>query len=81
MRHLAGFERKIVCIMHASMQFVAHHETPHQVIAQNEIITINHDSSKLITQESSAITIYSTIQNRRNNQQSQEWHVLPKLAG
>ena len=68
----ASFDRQIACMVHTFMQFVAHHETLHQVIAQNETITSNHDSSKLITKESSAITIYSTIPNRWNNQQSQE---------
>lgn len=43
-----------------------------KIIAQNETIKSNHDSSKLITRESDAITIYSTIPNRWNNQQSQE---------
>ena len=46
---LAGFERQIMCIVHESMQFVAHHETLHHHIAQNETITINHESSKVIT--------------------------------
>ncbi|WWD15365.1 hypothetical protein CPL00379_CDS0052 [Klebsiella phage StarXobjector] len=59
-------------MVHTFMQFVAHHETLHQVIAQNETIKSNHDSSKLITRESSAITDYSTIPNRWNNQQPQE---------
>ncbi|QZE50595.1 hypothetical protein [Klebsiella phage vB_KpnS-VAC5] len=44
----------------------------HHPIAQNETIKSNHDSSKLITRESGAITIYSTIPNQWNNQQSQE---------
>ena len=43
-----------------------------KIVAQNETIKSNHDSSKLITRESSAITIYSTIPNRWNNRQSQE---------
>ncbi|WPF70002.1 hypothetical protein Kp109_62 [Klebsiella phage Kp109] len=61
-----------MCIVHASMQFVAHHETLHHPIAQNETITINHESSKVITRESDAITAYSTIPNRWNNRQSEE---------
>ncbi|ASV44994.1 hypothetical protein MezzoGao_48 [Klebsiella phage MezzoGao] len=68
----ARFDRQIACIVHTFMQFVANPETLPQVIAQNETIKSNHDSSKLITRESSAITIYSTIPNRWNNQQSQE---------
>lgn len=59
-------------MVHTFMQFVANPETLHHHVAQNETIKSNHDSSKLITQESNAITTYSTIPNRWNNQQSQE---------
>nr|DAN85035.1 MAG TPA: hypothetical protein [Caudoviricetes sp.] len=45
----AGFDRQIACMVHTFMQFVAHHETLHHPIAQNETIKSNHDSSKLIT--------------------------------
>ncbi|QZE50443.1 hypothetical protein [Klebsiella phage vB_KpnS-VAC2] len=38
-----------MCIVHAFMQFVAHPETINHSIAKNETITINHDSSKVIT--------------------------------
>ncbi|UEW68185.1 hypothetical protein [Klebsiella phage vB_KpnS-VAC70] len=71
-QRFAGFDRQIACMVHTFMQFAAHHETLHHHIAQNETITINHESSKVITRESDAITAYSTIQNGWNNRQSEE---------